>query len=48
MLQRQITAGALTRDSLVWKPGLAVWAKAGEQLELAPLFASVPPPLPPQ
>jgi len=48
VLQEQVTAGTLTHDSLVWKPGLAAWAKAGEQAELAPLFTNVPPPLPPQ
>jgi membrane protease subunit (stomatin/prohibitin family) len=47
-LQGQVAGGTLTRDSLVWKQGMAAWAKAGEQPELASLFASMPPPLPPQ
>ncbi|MEO8384997.1 MAG: SPFH domain-containing protein [Betaproteobacteria bacterium] len=46
-LQGQAGTGALKRDSLVWKAGMAQWAKAGEVPELATLFASMPPPLPP-
>ena len=46
-LQGQAGSGALKRDSLVWKAGMAQWAKAGEVPELAALFASMPPPLPP-
>lgn len=45
-LQQQAGAGTLTRDSLVWKAGMAQWAKAGEVSDLAALFANVPPPLP--
>lgn len=46
-LQGQVQAGALRRESLVWRQGMAAWGAAGEQPELAPLFAQVPPPLPP-
>jgi hypothetical protein len=46
-LQAQATGGKLTRDSLVWKTGMAQWAKAGEVAELSALFTSVPPPVPP-
>ena len=45
-LQAQVASGQLTRASLVWKAGMAQWAKAGEGPELAPLFATVPPPVP--
>jgi membrane protease subunit (stomatin/prohibitin family) len=45
-LQSQVTSGQLTRGSLVWKSGMAQWMKAGEVPELAPLFATVPPPVP--
>lgn len=38
----------ITPDTLVWKPGMANWQKAGEVAEIAALFAEVPPPLPPQ
>jgi membrane protease subunit (stomatin/prohibitin family) len=46
-LQQQLASGNLTRSSLVWKAGMAQWAKAGEVPELAGLFASTPPPVPP-
>jgi hypothetical protein len=35
----------LTRDTLVWKHGLAAWQKAAAVAELQGLFAEVPPPL---
>ncbi|MBS0196620.1 MAG: SPFH domain-containing protein [Planctomycetes bacterium] len=41
-------SGELTRESLVWKQGMASWAAAGSIAELTPIFASVPPPLPPR
>jgi membrane protease subunit (stomatin/prohibitin family) len=47
VLQQQAASGSLTRDSLVWKTGMAQWVKAGEVPELAALFANVPPPVPP-
>ena len=46
VLQQQAASGQLTRNSLVWKNGMAQWVKAGEVPELAALFANVPPPLP--
>jgi hypothetical protein len=46
-LQQQAASGNLTRATLVWKAGMAQWAKAGEVPELASLFANVPPPVPP-
>jgi membrane protease subunit (stomatin/prohibitin family) len=46
-LQQQAANGTLTRASLVWKAGMAQWVKAGDVAELAPLFANVPPPIPP-
>ncbi len=45
-LAEQAAAGRLTADSLVWSPGMAGWAKAGEVAELRPLLADRPPPLP--
>ena len=47
VLQGQAGSGALKRDSLVWKAGMAQWLKAGEVPELAALFANLPPPVPP-
>ena len=45
-LQQQVASRQLTRDTLVWKNGMAQWTKAGEVPELAGLFSSVPPPIP--
>ncbi|QSB06914.1 SPFH domain-containing protein [Natronoglycomyces albus] len=47
-LRQQISAGTLTRETLVWKNGMDGWKAAGEVPELANLFGSTPPPLPPQ
>ena len=46
-LKQQAQSGQLTRETLVWKEGMAQWTKAGEVPELASLFSAVPPPLPP-
>ena len=46
-LAQMVTAGQLTADSLVWKNGMAQWAKAGSVDELKNLFANVMPPIPP-
>ena len=48
VLAQMATAGQLTADSLVWKNGMAQWAKAGAVDELKNLFANVMPPIPPQ
>jgi hypothetical protein len=45
-LQSQAASGQLTRNSLVWRTGMAQWAKAGDVPELASIFAAVPPPVP--
>ncbi len=37
-----------SRETLVWKEGMASWATAGSVPELASLFSATPPPLPPQ
>ncbi|GAB1645578.1 SPFH domain-containing protein [Krasilnikovia sp. MM14-A1259] len=47
-LAAQAQAGSLTRDTLVWKNGMAGWLAAGQVPELGSVFAAVPPPLPPQ
>jgi membrane protease subunit (stomatin/prohibitin family) len=39
--------GALSRETLVWRQGLANWVGAGTVPELQAIFAAVPPPLPP-
>lgn len=45
-LRQQAASGRLTRDTLVWKAGMANWSRAGDVAELASIFAAVPPPLP--
>ena len=45
-LKTQSMSKQFTRENLVWAEGMAGWVKAKEVDELAPLFASVPPPLP--
>ena len=50
-LAQMVKIGSLTQESLVWKPGMANWEKAGSVQELHSLFdstadTSVPPPIP--
>lgn len=50
-LSQMIKTGSLTQDSLVWKPGMQNWEKAGSVQELHAIFGSspdnqVPPPIP--
>lgn len=40
-------SGRITRETLVWKQGMAAWQKAADVPELAGMFAALPPPLPP-
>lgn len=47
-LKQMVVAGQLTADSLVWKNGMAQWAKADTVDELKNLFANAMPPIPPQ
>jgi membrane protease subunit (stomatin/prohibitin family) len=46
-LAAKVRSGEVTRQSLVWKSGMAAWIAAEGVAELQSLFASVPPPLPP-
>ncbi|MCL2645372.1 MAG: SPFH domain-containing protein [Phycisphaerales bacterium] len=45
-LAAKLKDGTLTRDTLVWKQGMANWIAAGQVAELANLFAAMPPPIP--
>jgi len=45
VLTQMIQQGALKKDSLVWKTGMAAWAQAGSVSDLAELFNTTPPPL---
>lgn len=47
VLTQMATAGQFTVDSLVWKNGMAQWAKAGTVDELKNLFTNAMPPIPP-
>ena len=45
-LSQMISNGQFTKESLVWKNGMADWAKAETIAELANLFPQTPPPIP--
>ena len=45
-LQSKVLTGDVTRQSLVWKPGMAQWTPADQVDEFKSLFATMPPPLP--
>ncbi len=47
-LQQMTQQGSLTRETLVWKQGMAGWTKASDTPDLGSLFGAIPPPLPPQ
>ncbi len=46
-LQQMAQSGQFTKDTYVWKQGMANWELAGNVQELASLFGAVPPPPPP-
>jgi membrane protease subunit (stomatin/prohibitin family) len=46
-LQQLVQSGQLTRNTYVWKQGMAGWELAGNVQELSGLFGVVPPPPPP-
>ena len=46
-IQQFIAAGQITKQTYVWKQGMASWAFAETVPELAGLFAPTPPPIPP-
>ena len=43
VLAQMVESTQLTRDSLVWKKGMAQWEKAGDVDELKDLFIEMPP-----
>jgi hypothetical protein len=45
-IAQKIREGAVSRTSLVWKPGMANWVAAETVPDVAGLFGEVPPPLP--
>jgi hypothetical protein len=42
----QIQAGAVTRETLLWKQGMTAWGKADSFGEFAAALQATPPPLP--
>ncbi|MGB4600348.1 MAG: SPFH domain-containing protein [Trichlorobacter sp.] len=46
-LQQMAQSGQLTRETLVWKQGMAAWSAAGSMAELAVVFGTMPPSIPP-
>ena len=46
-LQQMVQSGQITKDTYVWKQGMANWELAGNVQELSSLFGAVPPPPPP-
>jgi len=46
-IQQYVASGQITRETLVWRQGMAQWTPAGQVPEIAQAFAAVPPPLPP-
>ncbi len=42
-----IQSGAVKKDTVIWKAGMAGWLAAGTVPELAQFFNSMPPPMPP-
>lgn len=46
-LQQMVQGGQITKDTHVWKQGMANWELAGNVQELSSLFGAVPPPPPP-
>lgn len=45
-LRQLAAAGTLQHQTLVWKTGMAAWTAASAVPELAPVLATIPPPLP--
>ncbi len=46
-LQQMVQQNQITRQTLMWKSGMAGWIPAGQVPELANFFGAVPPPPPP-
>ena len=45
-ISQMIASGMLTKDSLVWMPGMPDWVKAESLQDFVGLFNQTPPPLP--
>jgi membrane protease subunit (stomatin/prohibitin family) len=47
VLRQMVTAGSLTKETMVWKQGMPNWMAAGQVQELFSIFGATPPPVPP-
>ena len=45
-IMQQVQAGTITKDTLVWKAGMAEWLPADEAPGISGMFEDTPPPLP--
>ncbi len=45
-LKQMASQNQITKESLVWREGMANWTGAGQVPELSTIFASIPPPIP--
>lgn len=45
-LKQMASQNKITRESLVWKEGMAAWQTASDVAELSNIFGSIPPPIP--
>lgn len=46
-LKTMASQGQFSRETLVWREGMAAWTQAAQVAELSSVFSAVPPPLPP-
>ncbi len=46
-IEQMARGGSFSRETLVWKAGMAAWAQAGNVVELNSVFSQMPPPPPP-
>ncbi len=47
VMGQMIQQGSLKKETMIWKNGMVAWASADQVAEIAKLFTTVPPPLPP-
>lgn len=47
VLKQMVGMGTFTKETLVWKQGMANWMPAGQVPEMVQVFGAAPPPLPP-
>jgi membrane protease subunit (stomatin/prohibitin family) len=47
VLKQMVGMGTFTKETLVWKQGMANWTPAGQVPEMVQVFGAAPPPLPP-